>query len=130
MVRYLNRYSAVDSQSFRECEGRGFRTYTDAVREIQRRHKGALTAKDILPCASTVSQYVTLQAESMRRTMVSRLKPLLLSQGGCMTLDGWTEEHTKTKFIGCTFHFIENYILKEEFLFISEFDSEESQSGI
>ena len=119
----------MDSRSSRECEGRGFQAYTDTVLEVQRRHRAVLNAKDILPSATTVSQYVSLQADSLRRSMNSRLKPIILGQGGCVTLDGWTEDHTKTKFIRCTFHYVENYNLKEELLFISEFDSEKSQSG-
>ena len=123
------RYSAVDSRSFRECEGKGFHAFVDAVLEIQRRHHAVLSARDILPCAKTVSEYVSIQANSIRRTMECRIKEITLSQGGSITLDGWTEEHTKTKFMGCTFHYLENYGLKEELLFISEYGCERSQSG-
>ena len=61
--------------------------------------------------------------------MERKVTEIIRSQGGCMKLDGWTEEHTKTKFIGCTFHYLENYGLKEELLFISEYGCERSQSG-
>ena len=82
------RYFDVDSGSFRECEGKGFHGFVDAVLEIQRRNHAVLTAKDILPCVKTVSEYVSIQANSILRTMERKLTEIILSQGGCITLDG------------------------------------------
>ncbi|GAV00473.1 hypothetical protein RvY_11316 [Ramazzottius varieornatus] len=86
----------MDSRVFRECEGEGFQKVIDAVIYVAKRHKGVLEAKDLMPTAKTVSSHVTSQARALREKDGPRVKDILLNRGGCITLDGWTEDYTKT----------------------------------
>ena len=77
----------------------------------------------------TVSSHITKEAEKLRENLRGRVKSIIASDGGCMTLDGWTEEYTRTKYIGCTFHYVQDYNLKEELLFITEFPHTKRETG-
>ncbi|GAV03767.1 hypothetical protein RvY_14147 [Ramazzottius varieornatus] len=96
---------------------------------LTKRHKGVLEAKDIMPTAKTVSSHVTSQVRALREKDGPRVKDILLNRGGCITLDGWTEDYAKTKHMGFKLHYIEDYVLKKQLLSISEHDCSKSQEA-
>ena len=120
----------MDSRAFRECEGDGFQLVINTAMNIARKHKGALfKASELLPSAVTVSAHVTKQADSLRKVTIPKIKEILTTVGGCICLDGWSEDYTKTKYIGYTVHYIRDGVLEEELLSISEYDEQKSGSG-
>ncbi|GAU94590.1 hypothetical protein RvY_06332 [Ramazzottius varieornatus] len=130
MCAIVQRCCALDSQAFRVCEGKGFELMIDTVLEIAKKHKGApFPARELLPSATTVSTSVTNQAKALRKISVLKLKKILRTRGVCISVDGWTEDYTKTKFVQFIIHYIQDCILKEELITISEFDATKSQTA-
>ncbi|GAU94693.1 hypothetical protein RvY_06418 [Ramazzottius varieornatus] len=130
MSEALAKFCALDSQAFRVCEGKGFELMIDTVLEIAKKHKGApFPARELLPSATTVSTSVTNQAKALRKISVLKLKKILRTRGVCISVDGWTEDYTKTKFVQFIIHYMEDCILKEELITISEFDATKSQTA-
>ncbi|GAV01545.1 hypothetical protein RvY_12241 [Ramazzottius varieornatus] len=124
MSEALAKFCALDSRAFRVCEGKGFELMIVTVLGIARKHKGApFPARELLPSAATVGTSVTNQAKALRKISVPKLKKILTTRGVCISLDGWTEDYTKTKFVGFIIHYTEDCILKEELITIPEFDA-------
>ncbi|GAU95074.1 hypothetical protein RvY_06752 [Ramazzottius varieornatus] len=97
MSEALAKFCALDSPAFQVCEGEGFELMIDTVLGIARKHKGArFPARELLTSAATVSTSVTNQAKALRKISVPKLTKILTTRGVCISLDGWTEDYTKT----------------------------------
>lgn len=91
-------------RSFRTTSGPGFLALADKLISIGH-HYGPVKAQDILPHRTTVSKLVSKDAETKQTLLKSQLVELQ-TQGLAITIDLWTEDHTKCHYIGMNAHYI------------------------
>lgn len=97
-------FVAQDMRSFLTTSGPGFLSLADKLISIGHRY-GPIKAEDILPHRTTISKLVSRDAETNRTLLKSQLAELQ-SQGLAITLDLWSEDHTKCHYIGMNVHYI------------------------
>lgn len=97
-------FVAQDMRSFRTTSGPGFLALADKLISIGH-HYGPVKSQDILPHRTTVSKLVSKEANTKRTLLRSQLVELQ-TQGLAITIDLWTEDHTKCHYIGMNAHYI------------------------
>lgn len=80
-----------------------------------------IRAVDLLPCQTSISHYLSPEAEKFRDGLKPKLIKRIVTLGGSMTLNFWYEEHTKTDFPSCTSQCINSeWELQKNLIFFAE----------
>lgn len=113
-------FVAQDIRAFRTTSCPGFQALADTLIAIGHNY-GPLSSVDILPHRTTIPIAVKEQAEEQSERLSIKLIEIQ-SQGLAVTLDLWTEDHTKCHYIGMNVHYIEEGVVKEQTLCVKELD--------
>ena len=62
----------------------------------------------LLPHPTTVSRGVRTKAKDIRQLLGPEVRETFVEIGGSITFDLWTEDHTKTSYVGLTAHYCRN----------------------
>lgn len=118
------------TQDFRPCKtvgGEGFLNLADKFIEIGSQFGSSVKAKDIVSHPNTVGKKIHKLSEDHR---VQLKKDLVekLEKGLGITLDMWTEEHSKRPFLGVNVHYLADNYINERTLCIREINTDD-QTG-
>lgn len=97
--------SSKDLLPFCFVEGDGFKNLVNVIATICHSKKGKLNAKDLLPCAKTVSNNVIKIHGEMKEQLKQQLKLVGSIHATC---DHWTEDMTNRSFFTVTVNYLPN----------------------
>lgn len=83
---------------------------------------GCFRVDDLFPHPTTISRHLIKEADSVKSSLIVKLKDIFELNGGAFTSDMWTDDYRKISYISLTVHYIdENWQLKEQILAASKF---------
>lgn len=110
-----------DVRPFDIVSGAGFLDYSQTLLKIGAAY-GNLNVKDLLPHSTTISRNIKKEADILRKTLISKVQPLIETRQCSASTDMWTDEYKHLSYTIMTLHFInENWELESKVLFTSEF---------
>ena len=123
-------YCCKDVRPFLSIEGEGFEELAQELIHIGATY-GHISAKDVLPDRTTVSNRTNVLAVEKRKQLIEALKDVLCEVNTIgMTTDMWTEDYHKTSYMSITCHFITSeFELIGKVLTTAVFPPEERHTG-
>ena len=90
---------------------------------------GRVDVRELLPEPCTISEHVKKEAKKIRAKIIPAIKKAMRDGACAATIDGWTDDFTKQKYICLTVHFVNSqWELETEYLVTIAVDDEE-ESG-
>lgn len=119
---------AEGMMSFESMTGDGMVRFAQTLVDIGARcGPKPVDAKQLMPCATSMSNYVRDEAARVREEVVPTVKAAMAENACAATVDTWTEEKTKQHFISFTVHFVDKeWVLQSEYLITIQFDEDET----